>query len=485
MEKLEKRKLWDSLRTYQRTAVNVMTTMPGALEYDDMGLGKTVTTLTTVGFNDAFPCLIICPKFAFAVWQEEIAKWLNLDSVLYTGKPKEREKCWAEFINSGCKCLITNYAMLEEIALRSGVKLRSTRTSIKEPGNFKWGAIIWDEAHMGGLFNHKSKSYKVSLKLAKLIPYRYVLTGTPFRQGCVDFYGPLSLVDYHRFDSYWKFVNRYCVITETMFGKEIERTPKDIPAFRSMIRQYMIRRVKDEVLTELPGKQRQPLFVEMNKEQQKLYNELTNELMAFVPESDDIIITPNQLSLITRQRQILACPQELGLKNRGAGIDIIMEHSHLKLDEGEPVVVFTPFRTAIDHLERAFKEEYPGIHVYKIQGKMTAQEFGDAWQGFQKDPCKLKVLLCVIKSSASFHATVADTAYFLGYEWDFNLNEQAEDRLNRMGQKNFVNVYYVMHKGTVDDNVAGKLNDKKWASNWVVGTDKQYLSMLKKVQNRK
>lgn len=485
----------NKLRPYQKTAFDFMTAQKDyimlanskgtALQYDDMGLGKTFTTLCCVEALNAFPCIIVAPKFALLVWQDEIQKWLGKYAVIYSGKPKDRMSQWKEFITMGDKFLVTNYALLPEIAIRSGIKLDNARTSVCEPGNFKWGAIIWDEAHMGGLFNHKTASYKVSLKLAREIPTRYVLTGTPFRQGCVDLYGPLSLLDPVKFNSYWKFVNKYCTIIETAFGKEIERNPSNLEGFRALLKQYMVRRLKEDVLLELPGKQRQSLFVEMLPQQQKLYDELTEQLIAEVPDSEELLITPNQMTLMMRQRQILACPQVLGLKVRGAAIDAIMEHSHLSMDDEKPIVIFTPFRSSIEFVAQALQEEYPGIELYIIQGKMSAEEFGASWMGFQNSKNPKRALLCVIKSGASFHSTAASTAYFLGYEWDFNFNEQCEDRLNRMGQKDFVNIYYVMTKGTVDENVAAKLNDKKSSSNWVVGTDKQYMAMLKQLNRPK
>ena len=67
-------------------------------------------------------------------------------------------------------------------------------------------------------------------------------------------------------------------------------------------------------------------------------------------------------------------------------------------------------------------------------------------------------------------------------KWDFNLNSQAEDRLCRLGQTNFVNCRYLLHKGTVDENVKERLNDKNNASNWIVGTEQQYQMMLKAVR---
>ena len=93
-------------------------------------------------------------------------------------------------------------------------------------------------------------------------------------------------------------------------------------------------------------------------------------------------------------------------------------------------------------------------------------------------------MICVIKSGASFQATAARTAYFLGFEWDFTLNEQAEDRLYRMGQKDNVNIYYVITKNTVDEMVREKLNEKKISNDLVVGSERQFIKMLRKFRGK-
>ena len=472
--------LKDQLRDYQRKAHDLMVDKKAYLEYDDMGLGKTITTLAALETLKGYPCLIVVPKFGLLVWQEEIKKWLDEPSIIYSGTPKQRREQWQDFIEYGVRFLITNYALLPELALKSGARIKDVRTAIKTTGTWKWRAIVWDEAHMGGLFNHKNSAFKVSDKLARGVSTRFVLTGTPFRKGVVDLYGPLHLVDPKRFDSYWGYVRDYCIRIKDVFGTTIERNPADIKTFRSMLGEYMIRRLKNEdgVAKELPGKWRQPLYVKMDEEQKRVYDDLTEELMALT-DTGNMIITPNQMTLLMRQRQLLACPQILGLKTRGAGLDALIEHSHTSLDDSKAIVIFTPFKQAVPYIEEAIRDEYAGISIYKITGGLSAQEFGYQWQTFQQSTSIRKVLICVIKSGASFQATTASTAYFLGYEWDFNLNEQGEDRLYRIGQKDFVNIYYIMHKGTVDEAVAARLNEKKSASDWVVGTARQYEEKLR------
>ena len=475
----------DKLRDYQKEAHNLMVKNRAFLNYDSMGLGKTLTTLAALDTLKGYPCLIVVPKFGLMVWQSEIEKWLGEPTIIYSGKPAEREQQWKDFIKYGVRYLITNYALLAEVAGYSGHIIKNSRTANHTTGTFRWKAIVFDEAHMGGLFNHKNDTFKAAAKLARDIPIKYVLTGTPFRSGVVDLFGPLHLVAPNRFDSYWGYVGKYCIRIKDRFGTSIERNPSNIAAFRAMLSEYMIRRLKEEVATELPGKWRQCLYVEMDEEQRVVYDELTAELMAEIPESGDILITPNQMTLQMRQRQLLACPQVLGLKTRGAALNLIMEHSHTSLDDSKPIVIFTPFKKAVPYIEEAIHGEYPNAYIYKITGGLSAEEFGRQWQNFQTQLFKQRILICVIRSGASFTATAAAAAYYLGYEWDFNLNGQAEDRLNRIGQTQFVNIYYAMHRGTVDMEVAARLNEKKSASDWVVGTHTQYLAKLKALHGQK
>lgn len=479
------------LRDYQKDIFKRMVTEKRHLNYLDMGLGKSLTTSLSIMYTQAFPCMIVCTKAAMYVWEEELAKWFDEPAIIYVGKPKQREQQWKHFVDGGYRFIITNYALAAELGQRFGIvdgkkvkgSSKSGTTNVKPPtpGTHKWhvGGLIADEIQLGGLFNHKTKAYSVFKQLAKSIEHVYLLTGTPSRKGAIDYFGPLSLMDPDRFDSYWKYVNKHCVTIDTGFGKSIERNPKDIIAFRAMLREYATILKKADVAKDLKGKIRQTIPVLMDDEQAKIYKELTEELMA-ITEGGELIITPSVLSLLVRQRQLLACPQELGLETRGAAIDAMLEMSEGLVNANEPFVIFTPFKKAVKWIASALQEEYPGITVFEITGGLTAEEFGNQWKGFQNFSRRApSVLICVIRSGSSFHATRASTAFFIGYEWDFNQNEQAEDRLNRIGQKDLVTCYYMMHKGTVDEEVAQRLNDKKYSADLVLSNEEMFQSMLK------
>lgn len=475
------------LLPYQKDGVKTLYREGSLIEGDDMGLGKTLQTLITLELlKEPGPVLIVAPKFALAVWQDEIRKWLDLEGVIYTGTPKQRANIWNDWLNAPSPFLITNFPMLAEIGSLSGCVHKHMKTPPPgtKPQKVAWKAIVIDEAHMSGVCNYKTKFYKATHAFTRSIPHKFILSGTIVRNGVIDLYGPLSVVDRQAFPSYWSFVKDHCVRMDGPFGMEIERNPANVPKFRQMLRKYYIGRKKEEVLTELPGKRRQKLPVTMSKVQKRMYKELQEELMTLVPDTGEIIITPAMVSVILRQRQLLAAPKLLGSESPSPGIEAIIEHSHLDLDVGGPIVVFTAFRSLLPELAKAFREEYNDVTIYEIKGGMTPDEFGNAWKSFQ-DGRGRKVLLVVIKSGASFQATVAHTAYFIAPEWDATLNVQAEDRLNRIGQKNFVNIFYVDYQTPVEERVWQLLNAKTETSMFITGTEKEYLKVLRGRQGSK
>lgn len=477
-------KVWDALRNYQKDGIKTMQTRLFNLNYDDMGLGKTIVTLYSAIqkakylFSDrnlsrldfAEHILIVCPKKALYVWKEEITKWFNLESIIYSGTVTQRKKLLERDNNGFCELdfspfIITTYGMLEELK-----------------DKLNWCGIIADEIHEAGLLNHKTKTYKTFEGYIKRIKWFYLLTGTPIRQGVIDCYAPLHLVAPDIFKNYWSFVNSYCIVTNTPFGKQIERNPRDIKGFRKMLDKYMVRRLKSEVLKDLPGKQRQPIILEMTKKQAKAHQDVLKEFV--YNDEDTLVVSQNAMTAMLRARQILVTPRLLGIDEDGAAFDYLKEEGKYLLESNKPFVVFTPFRQAIPLIEDLINSIGMGTKIYTITGGLKPSEFANQWQGFMQDLSTNKVLLCVIKSGASFHATVASDCFFLGYEWDFNLNSQAEDRLCRLGQTNFVNCRYLLHKDTVDENVKERLNDKNNASNWIIGTEQQYQLMLKSVRSK-
>ncbi len=236
-------------RKYQQEGIKFLTDKGRAYLADDFGLGKTLSVLSAVANRRALPALIVGPKLALYTWKNELEKWFDVPSAIYSGKPHEREKAWREFTEYEYPALITNYAFTEEIWNR------------KYPS---WGSFVCDEIEKGGLLNRKSQTFSKVFPIARSIPTVYLTTATPMRKTPADLFAPLKIIDPGRFTSYWRFVHTYCVVTKGDFGLMIERRPASPQEFKKMLSEYMLRRVDK---TSLPPFLRQVYSIPMTNSQ--------------------------------------------------------------------------------------------------------------------------------------------------------------------------------------------------------------------------
>lgn len=434
------------LTTEQKEAYEFLKNRRASLLYDDMGLGKTLSSLFTLAAEEALPAIIICPKFAFATWQHEIMQWFGEESTVYTGTPKKRQQCWESFRDGKHKFLISNYAHVQEIHGRF--------LSGEVPG---WG-LIADEIDKSALLNHKTKGHKAFKKFAAYRGLKKVIlmTGTPMRKGCTDFFAPLNIIEPKLFHSYWKFVDAHCVKLNNGYGVSILPRPTNIPKFREMLKQYSIRRMKNlkvgkfiyKVPCNLPS-----------KKVLKVYKKMQDETFIF---NDDggLIITPNTISEITRMRQLLLCPRILGFEDEGTMIPTLIEKTEALVLAEEPIVVFTPYKAVIPYIEAAYKEVDKDIKIFKVTGGLSEKEFRDNTIGFQQAKGK-KVAIAIIDAAASFTWTCASRAFFMDCSWSAKDNKQAEDRIYRMGQDRAAQIYYLHHPGTVHNLVLATVGNKQ------------------------
>jgi SNF2 family DNA or RNA helicase len=425
------------LKPHQIEGIDILVRHGRFLLADKAGLGKTATVLKAVEKLQAFPALVLAPKNALGVWESEAEQWLDMPVAIYSGPPKWRKQAWLRFVENQLPFLVANYAFIEEIS-----KLKST-----------WPIIIADEIHLAGLLNHKSQTFRRFKNLLRS-KYLFLVTGSPMRKNPADLYAPLHLIAPKDFPSYWKFVYQHCVVIEEPFGKTIEPLPKNPTAFRAMVKRYMLRRSE---LPDLPPKQRFPLPIIMTPKQEELYIEMAEEMIAAM--DNQIAIAPNPMVRDMRLRQLLVSPLLLGFKDKGAILETLPEFVWTEYREDNAVAVFTPFREAVPLIVDELKKV--SDFVGTITGGMSYKAISDTYKHFQSLSTKRKAIVCTIASSTSFTIHEANVAYFAGCEWDFNMNEQAEKRIHREGQKKNVRIYYMMHRGTIDEHVIDIVINKK------------------------
>lgn len=429
---------------------------------DDPGLGKTIQALAAISKVRCYPVLIFAPKAALGVWKNEIEECLGVKGkcIIYRGTPTKRHKLIPFLKNM--LFVITTYGMAKEF-----VKINSTRAT-KVP----WGCVVCDEYHLVGLLNHKTQCYKnIKEILVTSTPKdmtRFMgVSGTPSTKGPQDLFAVLHLCDPHNkaFRSYWRFVYTHCIVCENEFGyKEILSRPKSIEQFRRMIAPYFLRRRKKEVLRELPEKVRQLVSIEMSPRQKKIYRQLSEEMMLYFDSTGELVTAMNPAALIMKLRQVLVSPRMLTEdtdEDLGTGIQTLCEMVQQDFQEGNSVLIFTPFRKSVELITEAIKKAIPQCYVGNIMGALpNGLTPNDIAVEFQKERKVEKALVCTIKTGTSWTAHDANIVYFLGVEWTVHSNVQAEDRAHRFGQKKNVICKYIQYEDTVEEEIMRALIQK-------------------------
>lgn len=441
------------MREYQRYSSDFIVNKRRVYLADEAGLGKTLSVLDAVVRLGAKRILVTAPKCALYTWGAEGEKWFSLRSIVYTGTVAVRKRLLETFIND-CEItiLVTTYAMLSEVM-----------------NIIKWDALIQDEVHRAGLFNRKSKTWAISAKASRLVATYVAVTGTPIRRDLTDLWPILHIINPIKFASFWNFVNDHCIVTTIGYDRQIEGRPKDVLKFKQLVSTYMVRHKKKDVLTELPSKQRNVVFCDLDPIQLRAYKSLI-ETMVY-EEDNSFIVTPTIIAMITRLRELLVCPRVLDINSDGVAIELVGDMLDDLFILERCAVIFTPYRRAVKHFRSYLMKRFKGIEVYEIHGQLSAQEISLAESRFQHSNNCRRVMICVIRSSTSFQLFKASDCFFIGYEWSAIDNSQAEDRLHRIGQQNNVICNYIVHNNTIDAEVALVLNRKQQAENWVLNSD--------------
>lgn len=430
------------LYPHQVENINLITQHKRYMIGDDPGLGKTASTLLANDKLGAEKILIVCPDVAAGVWEREIQKLAPGQVQFYGGPVEKRRQAFFDDYrhNSGRKYMITTFALAKEI----GDMYRM------------WHTVIVDEAHK--VRNRQTNAFKKlsSIKSENTI----LLSGTPVVAGCYDMWAYLNLIDKKKFPHFWPWANQYLDVYTSDYGQRIGE-PDDPEAFQLMWKDHFIKHKKKDVLKDLPDKIRQAIPVKMSKWQRKMYDELEKDGIIEL-SSGEYVLTSGVLPTITRLRQLLLDPWLIGeTKQKSALHEKLYELVEEEYEQNRAVIVFTPFAEDIPRLGKLLE---PLGTWTSISGANTKHEIKDIEDTFQSNPDKRDCLIVSSQSGSSFTATKASTAIFAGYDWTAMYNEQCEDRIHRIGQKDSVRCLYLVHEETIDEHILDIVSNKKrWA----------------------
>jgi len=419
-ENIEKR-----LRTYQKIGVQWLLSLRkngfGGCLADDMGLGKTlqiIAYLSERSMQDSSN-LIIVPKTLVVNWQREISKFSPLTTMyIYHGSDRDIS-------------LIGNYKVI----------ISTYRTLVNDIHLFKeyrFDNLIIDEAQY--IKNSRSKAYHALKCITASM--KIILTGTPIENNLEEFWGLMRLINPDILDSY-KGVLR-------AEGDTVERV-------KMMTSPFLLRRLKKDVLKDLPEKQEQVLYVKMDVEQQALYNRMLESIRYEILRTNEKFeIKSNSIMLngLLYLQEICCHPKLLKKEynevscTESAKLDLLMELLDTLYCNGHKAVVFSRFTKMLKLIEKKIVSKH--INYFYLDGKTkdrmaVIDEFERSEQS---------VFLISLKAGGTgINLTSADTAIIYDPWWNPASEKQAEDRIYRIGQKKNVMIYRLIAEGTIEEKI--------------------------------
>lgn len=405
------------LYPYQKVAVEFIDRAGGrAMVADQMGLGKTATAIGYAHYH-SLKTLIICPKSVVVNWAREIER--------FTGK---KTTIWATNEKMGridAQYHVINYDIVE----RRADELRKAGFDL----------LVCDEAtYLKNKTTKRTKAVLGDYKQRKLYPgiktkYVILLTGTPVLNRPIEAFVLLNFLDKDRFSNFYQFTQKY--------GGWKGEEGRNLDDLHHRTKDLVIRRLKKDVLSELPTKQRNELYVELSPTEQKEYQDLLNKLF----RKWKVLGKPTIAEMPAIQNYLI---------ERKMPRVIEMVDEMLSQDRG--VLIFSCY---VDPLKKLAK--HYGNQAAVVHGQLNSVERQKSIDALKSG--KAKVGLFSIGAGAmgidGLQQSI-DTVIFLDQYWVPSIHEQAEDRLYRIGQTKQVSAFYMICVDTIDEYMSQLLKDK-------------------------
>ena len=465
---------------YQKEGINYGLNHNNWLLLDAPGLGKSLQLIYLAEElkkrDNIEHCLIICGVNTLKInWLKEINKHSNLSARILGQKINKKGNLTIGSVKDRLEELKNPIDEFFVITNKETIRSKEITKELNDSKVNKFDMIIVDEIHQAK--NPNSQQGKNLLKLNKA-KYRIGATGTLLLNNPLDAYVPLKWIGAER-SNYTNFKYYYC-----NFGGDFHNILlgfKNTIYLKDMLEKYSLRRTKD--LLDLPPKNIIHEYVEMNDDQLNFYRNIENGIVEQVDLVN--ISTSNLLSMIARLRQATACPSILTSEDiRSSKIDRAVDLVEQIVENGDKVVIFSTFKNTLNELANALSKYNPTINDGDIPDTIISKNIDN----FQNDPNSRVFLGTWQKCGTGITLTSASYMIFIDCAWTQADNQQAEDRIYRIGSKNPVFIYYLWCKDTVDERVKEIVEDKEAISDYIVDdkvTQKSIDSLKKYIEDLK
>jgi len=482
------------LYPFQAVGVGFMATNKGrAIVADEMGTGKTIQALAFLIHEVAqgrnpFPCVVVCPAVVKLNWEREANKWLSkLDGIqvhVCNGNKPAPE---------GTDLAIINFDLMSRrVKIEETKEGRRKVITVKEVVGLpaKPATVIVDESHK--IKNPKAKRTKATTQYSNLADNRLFLSGTPMLNRPIELFPTLSCVRPEEWRSFWAFAKRYAGAYRGRFGWDMSGA-SNLEELRNRLHPIMLRRKKEDVLTELPPKRRARLTLELsnrgeyNRAERDLINWLKETTKAMtLAEAEEAGLTGEaadkeasrkanaKASAAKRAEHLVRMNALRKLAGVGKVKAAVKWIGDLWEADGErKLIVWAHHKDVVAEVISQVHEQFPEVGIVSLTGDTTQARRQEVIDSFQEDP---EVKLYVGTTTAGgigITLTAASDCLFLEREWVPGDEEQAEDRAHRIGQAGpSVTCWYADAEGTIDHDFAELVEGKRVIAGQVIDGNK-------------
>ncbi len=422
-----------NLRDYQIDGLNWIETIEycgfGGILADEMGLGKTLQAISFLLSRKGKNTLVITPTSLVHNWKNEFEKFApSMKIGISHGIKKEREK------------IINNIENYDVILTTYG----SLKNDLEKYEQIDFDYCIIDEAQ-----NIKNPT-AVSTDAVKAIKAKtkFALTGTPLENNLLELW------------SIFDFIMPGYLYNITKFNAIFIRDEGQLENLKRMIKPFILRRTKKQVIKELPDKIEKEFLVELNKEQRKIYSVYVEDIKRKLEEKRDVENKITVFAYLTKLRQLCLDPSIIVSDYKGksakieACLDIIKEYSKIN----NKILVFSQFTTILQSIGKRLSQN--NIEYLYLDGQTKALDRIKLVDEFNEGKDKKVFLISLKAGGTGLNLTSANTVIHFDPWWNPAVENQASDRAHRYGQREVVEVIKLISKGTIEEKIV-KLQERK------------------------
>ena len=494
------------LRSYQQEGVNWLAflnrfNLHGVL-CDDMGLGKTLQTLCMVASDHylraqeyektkapdvrRLSSLIVCPPTLSGHWQQELEAYAPfLTFLAYVGPPAERAKLQSRLGETDV--VITSYDVC--------------RNDIDILGPLNWNYCVLDEGHL-----IKNPRAKTTVAVKRLMSnHRLILSGTPIQNNVLELWSLFDFLMPGFLGTEKVFQDRFAKpIAASRYAKssskEQEKGALAIEALHKQVLPFLLRRLKEEVLDDLPPKILQNYYCDLSELQKRLFEDFAKkeskalaaeagsndkeakqhifqalQYMRKLCNSPSLVVKEGhkQYDIIQKElaarksslKDIAHAPKLGALKDLlidcGIGVDAVDNGANGEMPTAETnyvsqhrCLIFCQMKEMLDMVQNdVLRKLLPSVQFLRLDGSVEASKRQSIVNQFNTDPSYDVLLLTTSVGGLGLNLTGADTVIFVEHDWNPQKDLQAMDRAHRIGQKKVVNVYRLITRGTLEEKI--------------------------------